>query len=324
LVQVSEPLHVAAGVLRRQGQVLVSQRRAGDVFAGLWEFPGGKLEPGETSAQALRRELAEELGIAAGSMIPLLCLQHHYPQCTVLLQVFDVLDYQGQVRGLEGQTVRWLDIKELSQLSFMPANAAILKAVQLPNIYGITCATSLGVGASLQRLEQAIASGLRLLLIREPAMNNRQLWYFFQACREICCRSDVTLLLHGQPGRALRWQADGVHLTSSQLFAWSKRPLPDTMLVAASCHNHRELERAAKLNIDFTVLSPLKKTPSHPAALPLGWPHFARLCYQARMPVYALGGMQWQDLTAVREAGAQGLAMMRNCWINYPDSSICS
>jgi len=310
----SVPAHVAAGVLRRQGQVLVSQRRAGDEFAGLWEFPGGKLEPGETPVQSLRRELAEELGITVGRVMPLLCLQHRYPRRTVVLHVFDVLDYQGQVRGLEGQVVHWLDKKELSLLPFMPANGAILKAVLLPKVYGITWANKLGIAETLVRLEVAITNGLRLLQVREPDMNNRQLRYFFEQCREICRPSGVKLLLHGHPGRALRWYADGVHLTSSQLFAFSGRPLPEHVLVAASCHSLRELVQAAKLGADFAVLSPLKKTRSHPLAQPLGWKKFTTLCNQAAIPVYALGGMHWRDVTVARNSGAQGVAMMRACW----------
>ncbi len=310
----SECLHVAVGVLRHRGQVLVSRRRAGDEFAGLWEFPGGKLEPGETPVQALRRELAEELGIEVGRVMPLLRLPHGYPQHTVVLHVFDILDYQGQAQGLEGQVVCWLDQHKLLQLPFMPANGAILKAVMLPKVYGITCASHLGVRESLVYLEKAISNGLRLLQVREPAMDNQQLYSFFASCRKICWRSGVKVLLHGHPGQALRWHADGVHLSSAQLFALSGRPLPQNVWVAASCHGRRELEQAAKLHVDFVVLSPLKKTRSHPQAHPLGWKRFTTLCNQATLPVYALGGMQRSDVITASESGAQGVAMMRGCW----------
>jgi len=304
-----EPLHVAAGVIRRQGQVLVSQRRPDDEFAGLWEFPGGKLEPGETPAQALRRELAEELGIVVGQVTPLLCLPYHYPQRSVVLHTFEVLDYQGLAQGLEGQSIRWLELAELSRLPFMPANGAILKAVLLPKVYGFSCAGILGVKASLLYLEQAIAGDLRLLQVHEPAMNHHQLREYFAYCREICSRSGVKLLLHGRPGQALRWQADGVHLTSSQLFSLPQRPLPASMWVAASCHNHRELVRAASLKVDFAVLSPLKKTSSHPLVKPLGWRRFSTLCVRAVMPVYAQGGMQLCDIATACARGAQGVAI---------------
>jgi 8-oxo-dGTP diphosphatase len=103
----------------------------------------------------------------------------------------------------------------------------------------------------------------------------------------------------------------GVHLRAAQLRELRVRPLPPTSWVGASCHDAEELELAARLNADFATLSPVQVTASHPNAKPLGWDGFARLVVDARLPVYALGGVGPADLERARLAGAQGVAGIR-------------
>jgi 8-oxo-dGTP diphosphatase len=117
---------VAAVLYDEQGRVLVTQRPAGKALAGLWEFPGGKLEPGESAEQALRRELREELGIEVQASRPLLELQHEYPERHVQLSVWVVNRYTGAPAGMEGQPLQWAHPAALRGIGLLPADLPII------------------------------------------------------------------------------------------------------------------------------------------------------------------------------------------------------
>ncbi len=126
-------VHVVAGVLRdAQHRVLLAQRPPGKHLAGGWEFPGGKLEPGETRIDALIRELREELGISVTAAHPLMQVQHAYPQRDILLDVWIVRHYDGSPAALDGQILRWCPQEELAQAGLLPADAPIVAALLLP------------------------------------------------------------------------------------------------------------------------------------------------------------------------------------------------
>lgn len=129
----SPPVHVAvAVVIDRGGRVLIAQRPAGKHLAGAWEFPGGKIEPGETPRNGLARELEEEIGITITHPRPLMRLRHAYPDGAVLLDVWVVRRYRGEPRGLDGQSLRWCDHKGLENAPLLPADRPILAALRLP------------------------------------------------------------------------------------------------------------------------------------------------------------------------------------------------
>jgi mutator protein MutT len=126
-------VHVAAAVLvDRRGRILIAQRPAGKHLAGSWEFPGGKIEPGETRTAALARELKEELGVTIERPRPLLRLRHAYPYGEVLLDVWVVRRYRGEPRGLDGQALRWCSRRELPDVELLPADQPIVEALRLP------------------------------------------------------------------------------------------------------------------------------------------------------------------------------------------------
>lgn len=123
-------IHVAAGVIvDRSGRVLIAKRPDHVHQGGLWEFPGGKLDVGETVQQALCRELSEELGITPLEYRPLLEIRHDYPDKSVLLDVWIVTEFSGNPHGREGQAVEWVKKAQLSQYDFPKANIAILDAI---------------------------------------------------------------------------------------------------------------------------------------------------------------------------------------------------
>ena len=125
-----DPLHVAVGVILNEArQILITQRAPGSHQGGLWEFPGGKVESGESLEQALSRELQEELGIVVGRTSPLLQVEHDYGDKAVLLDVSVVWEFSGRARGEEGQAMAWVVLADLANYEFPVANKPIISAI---------------------------------------------------------------------------------------------------------------------------------------------------------------------------------------------------
>jgi 8-oxo-dGTP diphosphatase len=124
----------------------------------------------------------------------------------------------------------------------------------------------------------------------------------------------ATLIVNGDAALALAVGAQGAHLSAERLMRLEALPAARPRWVAASCHDARELAQANRLGIDFVVAGPVFATESHPGAPTLGLDGLARLCAEARMPVYALGGLRPEDLPRVRAQGAQGIAAIRGLW----------
>ncbi len=130
VTQATALVRVAAAVLfDAAGRVLIAQRPEGKHMAGYWEFPGGKLDSGETAQQALERELAEEIGIELRRCHRLLQLRHDYGDRVVELEVFVADEFRGEPTGLEGQGLQWVAIAELSRQRLLPANQPIVEAL---------------------------------------------------------------------------------------------------------------------------------------------------------------------------------------------------
>lgn len=307
-------VEVAAAVVERaDGSFLLAQRPAGKVYAGYWEFPGGKIEAGETPLLALKRELHEELGIEAQVAFPWISRVYAYPHATVRLNFMRITRWQGEPAGRELQAFSWQRPEALTVGPMLPANAPVLKSLRLPLVYAVTNAAEVGAKRLLRNLEDALANGLRLVQIREKQMAPRELERFAGAVVQRVHAAGGRALVNSMDEVAKRIGADGVHLTAAQLMAADSRPQFDWC--AASCHSAQELEAALRLGLDFVVLGPVQPTPSHPAARPLGWERFAKLAHGFPLPVYALGGLRLGDLDRARSGGAHGIAMMRGAWL---------
>ena len=310
-------VRVAAAVILRpdgkmHGQVLLAQRPAGKAYAGYWEFPGGKLEPGETPRQALDRELAEELGLQVRRAAPWLVQYYRYPHAHVELNFFRVFEWDGEPVGHDGQAFAWQSPGKIDVAPLLPANARVLCALLLPPIYGITMAAELGEVPFVARAQAALDGGLRLIQLREkewPAERQRAL---AEALIALAKGYGAKVLLNGDVQRAHAWGCDGVHLTSAALAAIEERSrMP---LCAASCHTRSEIERAGALGLDFAVLGPVLPTPSHPGVEILGWERFAAIAARTPLPIYALGGLARSDLDVAIAHGAHGIALRRAAW----------
>lgn len=306
-------LHVAVGVVRNaRHQVLIARRQPGTHLAGCWEFPGGKLEHGESTPDALRRELREELGIEATVASPLITVRHRYPERRVLLDVWQVTSFSGDPSGLQGQVLRWVDPEDLPYIAFPAANRPIATAARLPDRYAILDADSDDPEELFGLLMRLAAQGLRMIQLRAKRLAAAGHYRVFAARALAYCRvRDILLLLNADPAVAHELDADGVQLNASRLMQLRERPLSGARWVAASCHDLAELQQAERLGLDFAVLSPVARTLTHPDRNPLGWPAFAAWVAQVNIPVFALGGLSVDDLPQARACGAQGIAGIR-------------
>ncbi len=303
---------VCAVIQKPNGEFLLARRPAGKVYAGYWEFPGGKVEPGESTAHATTRELDEELGIIVEESFSWLTRKFSYPHAHVRLHFRRVTRWRNEPHGRENQSVAWQRLSNITVSPLLPANGAVLAALALPTIYGITRAEDLGEVEMLLRLKLALAKGLRLIQVREKKWPRDRVAEFSEQVIALARRFEAKVLLNGDWNLARAINADGIHLTAKQLVALQERP--DIALCAASCHNERELLQAENLGLDFVVLGPVFSTPSHPASQTLGWDRFAELTRNCSLPTFALGGLSADQQETARQHGGHGLAMLRNAW----------
>lgn len=324
-------IEVAAGIITDEdGRVLLMQRLPGKHLAGLWEFPGGKLEPGETVVQALVRELREELGIEVMASELLISVPWHYPDKSVRLHAMRVTTWRGDVAAREGHPLKWVHVREMIPAGMPAADAPIVTSLRLPSAYVIAGSDRLpgyvvaDAGAYPHRnaLHPARRASARhstkegqagcdaLCQLRLPDTHRDIVGATADAwlAQSPALRARMLVSHDIELAREL---GIGVHLAAQQLRGLRGRPLPAAAWVGASCHDAEELDLAAKLGVDFATLSPVHATASHPNAAPLGWEVFAHLVADARLPVYALGGVGPDDLARARAAGAQGVAGIR-------------
>lgn len=306
-------VRVAAAVLQRSdGKVLLAQRMPGKPYAGYWEFPGGKLEPAESPHDALVRELEEELDITVTRAARWLTQRYEYPHAHVELDFFRVFEWRGEPRGCDGQQIAWQHPASIEVAPLLPANATVLKALNLPPVYAISMAEDLGEAAFLARARAAIGSGLRLIQLREKSLTAERMRKLAERLLPLAAACGARVLLNGDADSARALGFAGVHWSAARLLTAHSRP--DDMLCAASTHDAAELAQAVKLGVDFVVLGPVRETPLHPAAHPLGWRRFAELVQGSPLPVYALGGLSQNDLDSAIAHGAHGVALRREAW----------
>jgi 8-oxo-dGTP diphosphatase len=297
-------IEVAAAVIERpDGRFLLAQRPPGKVYAGYWEFPGGKVEPGEAAVAALARELHEELGVDVERSYPWITREYVYPHGHVRLNFFRVTRWRGEPHPREDQAIAWQSRAGALLQPMLPANAPVLASLLLPHEYAITDAARYGTAEALARLQRRLEDGLRLVQVREPTLDAATRELFTTEVIGFAHRSGCKVLV-----KSTHAHADGVHYTAAELMRLPERPAG---LAAASCHTRQELERAMQLGLDFAVVGPVLEKGT---AQPLGWDGFAALVRGTSIPVYAIGGVARGDLERAWQAGAHGVAMIRGSW----------
>lgn len=324
-------IQVAAGlILRPDGALLLAQRPADKPWAGWWELPGGKIEAGETTLQALARELHEELGIAVTRAAPWITYTHEYPKTIVRLAFCRVTGWTGEPSGLEGQALAWvrpgapMDVGPL-----LPATEPPLRWIQLPDRYLITAIGSqAGLPAFLDKLDRALAQGVKLVQFREPAWMQKSEADAYAAFKQVvrhCRQAGARCLVNSCHPESWWLQADGVHFRAVDARRVTApvhnmvTEVPAVMaikekalgLIAVSAHDAADLQAAQSLAADFAVLGHVLNTPSHPGQPGMGWDRFAALAADAGLPVYAIGGQSAATQDMAWQHGAHGIAGIR-------------
>lgn len=319
-ITMSDIVHVAVVVLvNDDDEVCISLRHKDVHQGGLWEFPGGKVEPDETVEDALIREIDEELNVQIKRFRPLITIMHTYSDKHVCLHVYKALFYSGEVEGLEGQQVKWAKVSLLSDYDFPEANMPIIKALQLPEKYLIT-GKFIDCDDFIRKLTNALGHGIKLVQLRlktDSLEDLSQLQTLVEKAALLCKQADAKLMLN-LPAAFIevidlsKIEFSGFHADSRSLKIIPGRP--KGKLFSASCHNTEELARALQLKADFVVLSPVQKTASHPEMQALGWQPFSDMLDNMAVPVYALGGVSEHDMEKAWSHGAQGIAAISAFW----------
>lgn len=306
----SRPLvHVAVGVARDDcGRVLIALRGRHQHQGNLWEFPGGKVEPGEACAEALAREFKEEVGIDVLATQPLTKIEHHYADKSVMLDVHYITAFAGTALGREGQSVKWVAAEQLWDFPFPAANTPILHAVNLSRVMAITGDSA----AFMQNLQSAAVKGAGLLQLRLKSLPCEQ--WLAPLAEVQRALPQLSVVVNSSIGKNYWADMPGLHLTSSDLMALCQRPVASDRLLGASCHNLQEVIKANTIGTDYIAISPVLETASHPGAEPLGWHAFGELVERAHCPVFALGGMAESDIARAQRFGGHGIAACGLFW----------
>lgn len=325
-------IHVVAGVIRdARGRILLARRTEGRDLAGLWEFPGGKVEPGESPEAALVRELHEELGIEARVGEALIRVPQQYPDKRLVLDVRQV-DFHGFPKGLDGQALAWVPPARLASYPMPPADRPVVAALLQPDRYLVTPAPD-DDRAWLDALAHALGRGVRRVQLRAPGVDATRWERLAKEAVRLCRQAGAEVLVNGDIALAERLDI-GLHLRAAQLveppvgahlgataLSGSSQSRPSALPqerghgpLAASCHDIDDLLRAEALGCDFVVLGPVLPTASHPGAPGIGWDAFAALRERVSLPIHAIGGLGVDDIGMARAHGAQGIAAIRGLW----------
>jgi 8-oxo-dGTP diphosphatase len=329
-------IHVAVGVIfkcaldnksEEKGEILIAKRAENQHQGGLWEFPGGKVEEGESVQVALQRELEEELGLKSSieNMRPLITIPFHYSDKSVLLDVWCVYDgelpdtdgveddFLGEnvLVGKEDQPLLWVAQGSLAGYQFPAANKAIIDALSLPKLIAISQDNS-----SPEVILSQIANTLKdhanvWIQLRAPSLDQLQYTQLAMQLYGICHEAGSKLIWNCP----LDWYqvafSDGLHLSNNNFRIANlndgTRPIPTNQWLSMACHNLPELEVVQKL-ADYVLVSPVNETKTHPQANALTWSGFKVIADQAQIPCYALGGLQKSELEHCIQVGGQGIA----------------
>lgn len=300
------PVRVVAGVIRDpRGRVLLTRRTARSDFAGLWEFPGGKCQAGESARQALTRELSEELGISAHIGPWLITVPWHSQTRRIELDVWSVASWRGSPRGQEGQALAWVEPERLNRYAMPPADRPVVGALCQPAYLWQMTHWPADQQVWLAFLEQFV--DLPVTWLRLPAMEHpcAHLPWMCQAVQtKPRYRQKIQLLLTGDIRQADQWHV-GVHLSAQQARRLGQRPLAMECPVGMTCHHLDDLYHAQQLACDYAVFCPLT------TLVPPVSAHWQSVRSRVSIPMYcpSHGEVTATATAQVRAHGFQGLAV---------------
>ena len=332
------PIDVAVGVvIRRDGAVLLGQRVPGKPYAGWWEFPGGKLEPGESVEGALARELHEELGLQVNRSLPWVVRDYLYPHAAVRLHFRRVVEFDGEPSSREGQAFVWRSPRSIDVAPLLPATVPVIGWLRTPTLCVRSSCASLGEAATCAAIERALSGragdaatrapsfpaetgrqsdawttdplaplvdawiGTPIVLLDEPRLDLPRFESLYYRVRALCEAHRAPLLVGDAHSRSFAQAADGVSVSAQRLDGLDARP-PGRITIA-HCRSQAQLALAARLRFDLAI-APAAASPDlfRCANLPV-----FREARAHSAGIHACMSAAWRD-------GAHGVALSASFW----------
>ncbi|WP_420002275.1 thiamine phosphate synthase [Acinetobacter sp. LF10] len=290
---------VAIAILLHKSKVLVGWRQANQHQGNKHEFPGGKVEQGETPEQACRREIYEEVGIGLKDWHMFDMIQHEYDDIIVNLHLFHAYVPDELLNQIH-QPWAWYHRDQLASLNFPKANAVILQRLIWSHL--------IKINDQIDALPQSNAQLYWRMQTGEIEKIEQQLRTLNDAQRQ---KLILNIDLWRELNTVLQAKIDTIHLKQSQLMGLNKGELVIGKRFIAACHDAVSLQYAHHIGCDAVFLSPVNATETHPNAKVLGWDDFAELAKHSDIPVFALGGVAPENLEQAQKHHAYGLAGIR-------------
>ena len=306
----SKIVDVAAAVFLREGtdgtEYLLAQRPPDKVYAGYWEFPGGKVEPGETLHEALIREIEEEMGATIERAWPWLSRQFTYPHATVRLKFFQVESWRGELCPLEHSGIVWIRLGDTPPVDpVLPANGPILRALALPQRCCVLDATSL-LADQLSRAVAKPTAERQLLRVSHVTDLAAPQTGHVDALRNFIAENPATdVFIDDDQALARTVGAQGIHLTEATLRQTHARPAFDW--VSASCRNESDFAHAIALGVDFVAFPVPNQVASSDSGNSTEWTNFATWIERSPIPVFIDDATGTLSLNDVHPHGVHGL-----------------
>ncbi|RKG41807.1 MULTISPECIES: NUDIX domain-containing protein [Acinetobacter] len=292
-------LHIAIAILLHQDQVLVGWRDAQQHQGNKNEFPGGKVEEGESPVEACSREVLEEVGINLSEWHHFDFIRHEYDDVIVNLHIFHGVVPSSMLESIR-EPWQWYRRDELLDLNFPKANKAMLKRLYWQQIIKI----------SDQLSQLAEVDDTKLMYWRTDATQQQQI-ELSEIKLEDLSRLIVNIELWKKLNSVQQQSMGAVHLKQQQCLQLNKGDLQQGVRYIAACHDLASVLHASRIGCDAVLLSPVKHTETHSETQPLGWQAFASIAQQVDIPVFALGGMHSADLIEAKQHHAYGIAGIR-------------
>ena len=297
----SKPVvNVAIALLFHQAKVLVGWRTAKQHQGNKYEFPGGKVEQGETAEQACRREVFEEVGVDLEQWHSFDIIQHEYDDIVVNLHLFYASVLTAQLQDIQPPWA-WYRRDQLRNLNFPKANQAIIERLYW--------SPYIKISENLNEIQQIAPE--TLLYWRIDELGEDQLQQLKQLNSTQLAKLIVNVDLWNMLPIEIKTQIFTIHFKQYQVIQLNTQKLPHGVRCLAACHDLAALQQAQQVGCEAVFLSPVLATESHPDTATLGWAQFSDLAAHSTIPVFALGGLKPNDLTFAQQHHAYGVAGIR-------------
>ena len=295
-------IECSIGIIKESDKYLFSQRSK-KPFLDYFEFPGGKLEPNESSDQAIDREISEELGVRIVDKIKIGSLVHLYNNLKIKIHIYKINSYEGNILSREQQKLLYLNPLD-SYHNFIESTYRIINYISLPRYLHII-SDKKSNPYSINRTRKYFNNMIRL---RSSGLSEDS--YISQAKKifETSSNKNAKLILDLKYIRSCQdIRYSGIHYTSNEINdIRTNIRIDKNITYSASCHNLKEIHIANQLNLDFILLSPVLSFKNDNP--PLGWTDFKLLSKEANMPVFALGGISKDDLKTCMANNGYGIS----------------